>query len=220
MGSEHQGNKALQLPAEELPLTLDDVLADPALDGVEWRLHSAKYIKERNPRLYSAIVLARKYEIPVEVIAKDLNVSENTVRAVEFQNLTVVEESKKSILNNLRKFVHGATLIMAENADRMDINKLPIAMGIAAEKMLLLEGQATARVEHVAGPRVDDLANEIRDLQATAVQVMDVPGESVREGEGALQKGLENGPALIQSGDKVEETIVAELLDSDDVGSV
>lgn len=133
------------------------------------RKHSARYLRERNPRLYQAITLALKYGIPVCEIAKQVEVGENTVRAVQFAEHSSVEDGKEVLKSSMRRFLHGAIGIMNERIDEIPVEKLMMAVGIINQNLLLLEGQATAIVQHQrAEASLEDIAKQIEAAQRKA----------------------------------------------------
>lgn len=127
--------------------------------------HSARYVRERNERLYKAIVLALKYDIPHEEIARSLEVSANLVRAVERLEFSALEEGKKELIGNMRLFQHRAIHRMLNNVDKFKLEALPIALGIVVEKEQLLGGGATQRVEHVSNPAIDGAREKLRETR-------------------------------------------------------
>lgn len=131
--------------------------------------HSARYLKERNPRLYQAITLALKYGIPVCEIAKQTEVGENTVRAVQFAEHSSVEESKEVLKSSMRRFLHGAIGIMNERIEEIPVEKLMVAFGIINQNLQLLDGQATAIVQHQRQEAsLEDIAKQIEAAQRRA----------------------------------------------------
>lgn len=147
----------------------------PALPGVETdaeelpaslALHSARYIKERNPKLYDALVLMLKHDVPKVEIQRETGVGQATLRAIADREAGLDEGSKKQRLKlALQRVSVGAWEHIADNLDKMKLEALAITGGISVEKLLLLEGQATAIVQHQTGPSVADIAQTIRELQ-------------------------------------------------------
>lgn len=114
----------------------------------EMHTHSGRYIRERNPRLYASIVMMLGYGIPVEVISSNVGIGENTVRAIEFEQSKSVEDHRRSLLNNLRKFQHGAWSVLAENYDKIPLDKLGVLATMSHDKLAAAEGQPTQIHEH------------------------------------------------------------------------
>ncbi len=150
-----------QLDAEGL---LDLIGADIA------HKHSAGYLEQRNRRLFNAIALALGYGIPVQEIARRCNVGENTVRAVGFKAAGSVEDTKQELKQNLRKFLHGASMILIEKIEEIPVEKLPAAIAAINQQLLLLDGQATSITRHETAGTLDDVAAQITAAQEAARQ--------------------------------------------------
>lgn len=147
--------------------------------GPESVKHSAKYLRDRNPKLYQSITLCLSYGIPVSVIAFKTGVGENTIRAVMFQEQSSLEDSKEAIKSNLRKFVHGASMVLLENLHKLDLDKLPAAINLLNNQLLLLDGQATQITRHEHTASIDDVAEQIAAAQRQARgRVVDEPAET------------------------------------------
>ncbi len=141
-----------------------------AIGSAEAHKHSAGYLEQRNKRLFDAIALMLGYGIPVDVIARRCGVGENTVRAVSFRAAGSVEDSKRALKENLRKFLHGASLILVEKLDEIPVEKLPAALAAINQQLLLLDGQATSITRHETAGTLDDVAAQITAAQEAARQ--------------------------------------------------
>lgn len=147
--------------------------------GPESVKHSAKYLRDRNPKLYQSITLCLGYGIPVSIIARKTGVGENTVRAVMFQEQSSLEESKAAIKDNMRRFVHGAIMVLVEKLDELDLDKLPAAINLINNQLLLLDGQATQITRHEHTASIDDVAEQIAAAQRQARgRVVEEPAET------------------------------------------
>jgi hypothetical protein len=183
-----------------------ELFPEDDLDGIkpESREHSAAYLRERNPRLYKMIAASLGYGMPVVVIARDVGISENTVRAVAFAECKSVEAYKDSLLGNLRKSLHGAALRLAEGLALIPVDKLPAAIAAINQQVLLLEGNATAIVRHERGESLDDVERLIAEAQRQALESREVTGRVVEEstalpaiGYGLEKKAAENPAAPV-----------------------
>lgn len=176
--------------------------------------HSARYTKERNPRLYGAITALLKYAVPHEEIAREAGVSANLVRAIERQEFVALEEGKKRLINDMRLFRHRAMHRMMNEVEKFKLEALPIAFGIVSEKEILESGGATQRVEHVTNPKLEDA----RERLAAARRRL-APG-MVLEGELAAANGEPLAlpvPSRIPLRDGVHKNAIAEGTDSKSV---
>jgi hypothetical protein len=149
--------------------------------------HSARWVAVRKPKVYEAIVRCLGWDFPVKAIALAFEVSPKTVRAIREIESESLAPLKRSLVGEMRKLVSALVDRLNEEVDKMDIDKLPIALGIAIEKLLLLEGQATQIVQHRSGPSVAATAQRIREIQAKVTTIQ----ETRSGGENALQNGAE-----------------------------
>ena len=191
-------------PAEQLdPGGLLDVVGSELAHR-----HSAGYLRQRNPRLYDAVALALGYGVPVHIIAERCHVSENTVRAVAFSAAGSVEESKQELKTNLRKFLHGGSMILAERLGEISLDKLPAALAAINQQLLLLDGQATSITRHESAGTLDDVAAQISAAQEAARQatgrVIDEPPQMglilTNKLPGETVPALDAGPLLPVAG--------------------
>ena len=65
----------------------------------------------------------------------------------------------------------AANLVEAVEKKQIAPAALPVALGIATDKKLLLDGEATSRVEHVERVRPEDVLAGIKRLQVVEVDV-------------------------------------------------
>lgn len=108
------------------------------------------------PEIYRMITCAIAEGLSVRQISRAFGVSTNTVMAVRDREPEAIDTEKRKVTSELRKFARMAIERLNEEIDHIDIDKLPIALGIVVEKWQLLEGQATSRVEHVKTPGIED----------------------------------------------------------------
>lgn len=156
-------------------LSLDDTTQELPAELVP---HSARYLKQRNPRLYNAILLGLEWAIPKIVLAERLGVSRNLIRAVESQESTALDQGKKVLIESVRRFVHGAWERLGEEVDAMKLENLAIAAGIGTEKLLLLSGEATQRVEHTRKLTPEEQALQDLMQQLTGGRVIHLDAEN------------------------------------------
>lgn len=130
----------------ELPL--NDPRSELELEIVH-NEHNARYLRERNPRLYEAVKLLLECARPQVEIAARLQISENLVRAIEREEIGSVEEGKKRVLDSFRLFLVRGAQRLAENVDKLKLESLPIALAVIQDKVTLAEGGVTSRTEVV-----------------------------------------------------------------------
>lgn len=120
--------------------------------------HSARYLKERNPRLYAAIEMSLAWGISQNVIVEQLGVSHNLVSAIrEGIQPVSLDTHKREIMAGLQRLGRGILRRLTdavESGEEIPFQALGIVFGIVTEKEQLLQGAPTHRVEHVESPEV------------------------------------------------------------------
>ncbi len=143
---------------------------DPAAqDAVIAREQRGEFTGERlflqRRGVYDAIVrLLGEGRLGVKAIGSTLGVSVNTVRAVRDREPGAVDTQRAKTVKHLADFVELAAGRLADEAGEMPLGQLAVPLGIAVEKMQLLTGGATARVEIVEVPPVDAFNDYIAGL--------------------------------------------------------
>lgn len=88
---------------------------------------------------------------PILEIAKANKTSPNNVMAVKKsmpETTGLQDEFKATTVRNLKSFVQRASQKLSDNLDDLHVSQIPIAMGIAIDKIQTLQDQATSVVEH------------------------------------------------------------------------
>ena len=138
----------------------------------------------RRPEIYRAVVQLLGQGVGVRQIARTLGVSTNTVSAVRLREGSSIETHKIRAAESLSSFVAAAADRLRDEVHDIAIDKLSVPLGIAVEKLMLLTGQATSRVEHIdAAPAPVDFGQYLESLPT--VQAVAMGNES----ETNLQKG-------------------------------
>lgn len=153
------------------PLFSEDVLE--ALTSAEAR---GEYTGERlftqRPDIYRATVELLGQGVGVRQIARTLRVSHNTIAAVRRREGDTVDTLKEQTVQALARFVGAASERLLEEVHTIKLEALPVALGIATEKLLLLTGQATQRVAHVdEAPQVPAFADWLTERRADAIEI-------------------------------------------------
>lgn len=136
---------------------------------------------KRKPDLYRIILSALAEGMGIRQISRAFHVSTNTIMAVRDRESSVIDTEKTKISMNLRKFARLATERLIEEVDFIDIDKLGVPLGIVIDKMQLLDGQATSRIEHVPAPAIDDFNRIIDALPVVEGEI--VPSIGLGEGK-------------------------------------
>lgn len=143
-----------------------------SLVGEALAKHSGRYVAERNPKLHAAICLLVKWGVARETIATELHVSRNLVAAIaEGISSVSLEHHKEEILAGLRRFSRGAVRLMVEaveSGEKVPLGTLALAFGIGTDKLALLSGGVTSRVQVVDDPAAADFLRLVSSLQQAA----------------------------------------------------
>jgi hypothetical protein len=124
-------------------------------------------------------------------IAKAFNTSYHTVIALIRNRPEMLEKARQTAANNWKTLAAVGTAELLDRVPDMANHGLVIMSAVASEKMELLSGNATQRVEHVMAPAADAWASFVSGLKSE--QVIDVEFQPVGAQEPAGQKGA---PAL------------------------
>lgn len=163
------------------PLFSEEVL--DALTSAEARgEYTGERLFSQRPDIYRATVELLGQGVGVRQIARTLRVSHNTIAAVRRREGDTVDTLKEQTVQALARFVGAASERLLEEVHTIKLEALPVALGIATEKLLLLTGQATQRVAHVdEAPQVPAFADWLTERRADAIEI---PAEvSPKEGQ-------------------------------------
>ncbi len=103
------------------------------------------------PDKRKAIEVMLREGTPILEIAKANRTSPNNVMAVKKtmpETTGLQDEFKATTVRNLKSFVQRASQKLSDNLEDLHVSQIPIAMGIAIDKILVLQDQATSVVEH------------------------------------------------------------------------
>lgn len=144
----------------------------------------------RRPEAYQAIVRMSAEGLSISAQARALGVSRNTVCAVKEREGFSIEQEKKDLLRDVRR----AARLSVERAIELvpgiqSAKDAAIVAAVMIDKMQLLSGEATARVERVEVSQ-DKLSEMLASLPVLEAEVVPVTGPS---GSGSGQKGLAAG---------------------------
>jgi len=148
----------------------------------------------RRPEVYRAVVRMAAEGQSISATARALSVSRNTVAAVREREGISIEQEKKELLRDVRR----AARLSVERAIELvpSINSAKDAAIVAAvmvDKMQLLSGEATSRVEKVEVNQ-DKLAEMLASLPVLDAEVVPLTGPSAaapeQKGAAALPAGM------------------------------
>jgi hypothetical protein len=171
----------------------------------------------QRPDIYRAVVELLGQGVGVRQIARTLRVSHNTIAAVRHRECATVDTLKEATIQTLARFVGAASERLLEEVQTIKLESLPVALGIAAEKLLLLSGQATQRIAHVdEAPQVPAFAAWLQEKKAHAVEIesealpMGFSGRERGQRAAAAAAGDDAAQAPAQPVDQAEPTDGAE----------
>jgi hypothetical protein len=120
--------------------------------------HSGRYIRERNPKLAQLIVESLRYGVPTDVIHKATGVHEVAIAEIgrAAENLSM-EDHKRELLYGLRNVTLGSVRLLQQWIDGGELSPkqlqaVAVTLGITTEKLALLEGAPTHRIEVTETP--------------------------------------------------------------------
>jgi hypothetical protein len=134
--------------------------------------------------------------MPATRIAKAFNTSFHTVVALIRNKPEMLEKARQTAANNWRTLAAVGTAELLDRVPDMQDHGLVIMSAVATEKMELLSGGATQRVEHVMAPAADAWADFVAGLRKSG-EVVDVEFQPVGTQEPAAQKAAALPPVSI-----------------------
>jgi transcriptional regulator with XRE-family HTH domain len=125
--------------------------------------------------------------LSMSAMARALGVSRNTVAAVQEREGISIEQHKKELLRNVRTAARLSVERVVELVPTINNAKdAAIVAAVMVDKLQLLSGEATSRVEKVEVSQ-DKLSEMLASLPLLEAEVVPVTGPS---GSGSTQKGL------------------------------
>lgn len=134
--------------------------------------------------------------MPATRIAKAFNTSYHTVVALIRNKPEMLEKARQTAANNWRTLAAVGTAELIDRVPDMQSHGLVIMSAVATEKMELLSGGATQRVEHVMAPAADAWADFVAGLKQA--DVIEVAAEPVGSEVPAPQKAAALPAPLIE----------------------
>lgn len=110
--------------------------------------HNAKHISEERKKEVEELL---RKGTPVLEVAKLAKMSPNNVTAIKKampESTGLRDEFKATTVRNLKSFVQQASQKLVDEIDSLHVSQIPIAMGIAIDKIQTLQDQPQAVVEH------------------------------------------------------------------------
>lgn len=158
---------------------------------------SGERLLARRPEVYRAICRMSAEGLSMSAMARALGVSRNTVAAVQEREQFPIEQQKKELLKNVRTAARLSVERVVELVPSINNAKdAAIVAAVMVDKLQLLSGEATARVEKVEVSQ-DKLSEMLASLPVLEAEVLPVTGPHGRE---SGQKGPDGSGGLDGSG--------------------
>lgn len=137
---------------------------------------SGERLLARRPEVYRAICRMSAEGLSMSAMARALGVSRNTVAAVQEREQFPIEQQKKELLKNVRTAARLSVERVVELVPSINNAKdAAIVAAVMVDKLQLLSGEATARVERVEVNQ-DKLSEMLASLPVLEAEVLPVTG--------------------------------------------
>jgi len=147
---------------------------------------SGERLLARRPEVYRAILSMSAEGLSVSAMARAFGVSRNTIAAVQDREGFSIEHLKKELLRNVRTAARLSVERVVELVPSITSAKdAAIVAAVMVDKLQLLSGEATARVERVEVSQ-DKLSEMLACLPELEAELVPVTGSG---GSGSGQKG-------------------------------
>lgn len=147
---------------------------------------SGERLLSRRPEVYRAILSMSAEGLSVSAMARAFGVSRNTIAAVQDREGFSIEQHKKELLRNVRTAARLSVERVVELVPGITSAKdAAIVAAVMVDKLQLLSGEATARVERVEVSQ-DKLTEMLAGLPELEAELVPVTGSG---GSGSEQKG-------------------------------
>ena len=148
---------------------------------------SGERLLARRPEVYRAICRMSAEGLSMSAMARALGVSRNTVAAVQEREGISIEQHKKELLRNVRTAARLSVERVVELVPTINNAKdAAIVAAVMVDKLQLLSGEATSRVEKVEVSQ-DKLSEMLASLPLLEAEVVEITGP---HGSASGQKGL------------------------------
>lgn len=147
---------------------------------------SGERLLSRRPEVYRAILSMSAEGLSVSAMARAFGVSRNTIAAVQDREGFSIEHLKKELLRNVRTAARLSVERVVELVPGITSAKdAAIVAAVMVDKLQLLSGEATARVERVEVSQ-DKLTEMLAGLPELEAELVPVTGSG---GSGSGQRG-------------------------------
>jgi hypothetical protein len=133
---------------------------------------------EKNRELVDSVLAACAAGVPRVHVARLAGISNHTVAGIieRAERSGEIAPWKERMSRQLARATEGLAASLVEAAENKSIpaGQQPIALAVLVDKKLLLDGEATSRVEHVERVRPEDVLAKIKAAQ----QVVEIEAEA------------------------------------------
>lgn len=185
-----------EVPNEEQLFLLAD-FEMPAIDRTrrEFNYTGERLFRDR-PDIYKLVVrLLAEPGLSYRQIARTAHIHFDTIKSVLAREQIPVEAQKKEILSCIRRGLRLCAERVEELAPSMNARDAMVGVGILGEKMQLLGGEATVRIDSLDGAH--DIYSPFQRLHADLVEKLAAVREIGLEGEYAGQKAIEDRAEVV-----------------------
>lgn len=163
---------AVRVPVQgDFGWEIDSALGAELLEPVEQQMarYSGKIV-DQNAERVAGIVAARSIGLPLRLVCKSFRCSVHTILEIEVRHRVKLAALKERSARQFGAFVELGLARLLTEAHTMDIDRLPLAVAIAADKMQLLSGEATSIVG-LADPQRHTVESLRARLRAESIEV-------------------------------------------------
>ena len=114
--------------------------------------YSGKIVEQNQARI-DGILAARAIGIPIRKIMQAFTVSPHTIAAIEARHATKLATLKDRLARKFGVFLELGLDRAISTVNHMDVDKLMVSLGIAADKLQVLTGEPSVIVGTGDGPR-------------------------------------------------------------------
>jgi hypothetical protein len=184
----------------QLSIELPGIEPGAELLTIDERSASGRYtgeLIEKDRAKVDAILQLLAVGVGIRRIAESQHVSTRTVALLRDRYASKIATHKKGLARRFGLFAELGIDRAIEEVDQMDRDKLMISVGIAVEKMQLLDGEATAIIGSTSSaPSHEDLRKQF-DAILVEAQEMGCSEEGPEQTRGRLRLEVEAGPEVV-----------------------
>lgn len=179
--------KATQFVEQELRPALPPEIKTNAT----WTM-AARDLMDSAPEVYAGIVARMADGETNASLAKVTGFSIELMRKIRDLHPQVIEAGRKAAFARIEEALHSAAQRLADNIDTIPVRQLPITLGILVDKVQLLSGGATSRVEkvNVASPAdLQAMFDQLPEAQVEKVQTIEDQGPTQEDQSSKTEAG-------------------------------